>query len=120
MKSLTYFTIVAALVFGMNLSNVNAASKTEKVTVEDPAGYAQAYYNETSQVLTLRMIVPEGRDRVVIYLSDRRGNVVYKDKTIVSTRGAIVEIPMADLSEGNYFLRVKGSQITYSMRIKHK
>lgn len=120
MKSLIYLSLITAFVFGLNLPNANATAKNDKVSMESLEVYAQAHYNEASQVLTLRMSVPEGKDRVMIYLASRRGNVVFKDKTIVSTRGTIVEIPMADLPEGNYFLRVKGSQISYSTRIKHK
>lgn len=120
MKKLAFITLIAAIVFGVNISNVHAETSGDKIAIEDLSGNVAGYYDAASQVLTLRMYVHDGSDRVLIVISDRGGKAVHKDKVHVDRRGKILEIPMAGLSEGQYMLRVKGSQLSYYMRIKHK
>lgn len=120
MKVYTYLLLVTALFFGMTVQNVKANTIHSNTAEIIASGNAGAYYDVATQTLTLRMLVSEGQDRVMVVLSGRDGSAVYKDKKIVDTRGAIVEISMEDMPSGIYYLRVKGSQIAYATRLKHK
>lgn len=120
MKTLSYITLIAAFTFGMNNTNSFAANNSDNITIEMSGGHVDAGFNEASETITLRMISDGTAERVLIVLSGRGGAVVYKEKVVVNSRGTTLEIPMADLSEGNYFLRVKGATLNYSGRFKKK
>lgn len=120
MKLLSYITLIAAFAFGMNNTNAVAATTIDNAVVEMDGGNVSAAFDEASEIITLRMITDGSTDRVMVVLTGRGGEVVFKEKVAVNNRGAILEIPMADLAEGNYFLRVKGSALNYSGRFKKK
>lgn len=120
MKILSYITFIAAFAFGMHNTKAVAATHTDDIAVEVSGGHVDVAYNETSESITLRMFSAVNTERVMVVLSGRGGSVSFKEKVIVVNRGTILEIPMAELSEGNYFLRVKGTTLNYSGRFKKK
>lgn len=118
MKLLSYITLIAAFTFGINNSNAGAVTPHENVNVAIEGGSVHARYIEDSESIMLRIIAEGPQERVMIVLSGRGGEIVFKEKVVVDNRGVIMEIPMADLLEGMYFLRVKGTTINYSGRFK--
>lgn len=119
MKFLSYVTLIAAFAFGMNNTNAVAANSNTIDIEAISGGNVQASLNDASEIISLRM-VSDTKDRVMVTLLSQKGQVVFKEKVIVSNRGAVLEIPMADLSEGIYSLRVKGATLSYSNRFKKK
>lgn len=120
MKILSYITLIAAFAFGINNTNALDATTNDNTVAEMDGGHVNAAYDEASEAITLRMITDVSPDRVMVLLANHDGVVVFKEKVAVSTRGTILEIPMAGLTPGNYFLRVKGTTLNYSGRFKKK
>lgn len=119
MKILSYITLIAAFAFGMNNTNA-VASAPNNIDIEAiSGGNVQASLNDASEILTLRMVT-NSKEHVMVILSGRGGEVIFKEKVVVGDRGAVLEIPMADLKAGIYYLKVKGATLNYFEGFKKK
>lgn len=121
MKKLALLSIMVAFIFGYNVTPVQAGEngiENEEVT---NGGLVNAFLNEATESIALRMSSGQKQERVLIVLtSNATGKSVYEEKTTISNQGIIMEIPMASLKAGMYTLRVNGQTVDFSKRFKKK
>jgi len=118
MKKITLITFIAAFAFGFNPLNSHAQSLSGPSFSSTPSGSTSMYYEQISETLIMRMVLPSGQELVDIKVLDDMGKIIHGEKALVHARGTVVEISLAGHEEGLYFLEVRGSAFDFSERFK--
>lgn len=111
MKSLTYITVLAAFVFGFMPTEISASNAGPEIQVNN--GKVILDYNEANEVLVLKVYAPGAQERVRIMISNAKGQFVHAEDALVDRRGTSLKIPMSDLEDGFYSLKIIGSKMQF-------
>lgn len=110
-------SIILALLLSTALIDIQA-SATGLDAVESFYGNTSvtASYDKTNSSIQLNINSARQPESALVVLTDRRGNIVFQDRAQIDSFGTDLEISMADLQKGIYFLRVKSKSIDFSGR----
>lgn len=116
MKSLTYITIIAALLFGF--APTEASASITSPDNEARTGKVEMKYSEVNESLSLKIYAPGTQERVRIIIYNPKNQVVHVEDVLVDRRGTEVKIPMHGLELGMYITTVQGSNIDFRDRFE--
>lgn len=119
MKNFAQIITLAAFAFFFSAQSMTAQELNAKPSAEATGCNASAEFDQSTQEITLRMSCPE-RDRVRIMVYDSAGRIFFQDKRDIDENGVEINISLAGLDAGIYYLRAKGSKISYGTRFKKK
>lgn len=118
MKNLAHIIAIAIFTIFCSAQTMQAQTVSVKPVAQNN-GSANATFDNSTEEITLNMVSGD-RERVRIMVYDSKGRTFYYDKVEVDTQGVEIIISLAGLEENIYYLRAKGSTISYAIRFKKK
>ena len=110
------FSTILVFLLTAALNNVQAETITIHALKSMIGGSnVSASYNKTKSTIDLRINSVQQAEYALVVLTDRRGNIVFQDRAAIDAETNL-EISLADLKSGIYFLRVKSKTIDFSQR----
>lgn len=121
MKKLSYITLMVALLMGLQFSTY-ASSISETVdgpTLSTaPTGDATAEYVAAEEAIVVDMVTAGDRERVLVTVTNPRGQVVAREYVVANGKGAQTHIEMRGAPEGSYLIEVSSNTIEYTAKMQ--